>query len=189
MVQVAMDAAKKAAIAEGAEAGIAEGIKVAIQGVPKKFLLYTLNGKELQAVINANNFQNPSFFYGEIMAEYVSWKKSDMVNSYGLFSFIEESCENNPDKIMKFILANSNDIAKDAGKAATKMTTQTTEALTLKKTAEATSTSAIFSNPIVISFIVLVIIVLILLIIYLILRYRRKRKMKKKLQYLKLLKE
>ncbi|KNC37918.1 rifin [Plasmodium falciparum RAJ116] len=111
MVQVAMDAAKKAAIAEGAEAGIAEGIKVAIQGVPKKFLLYTLNGKELQAVINANNFQNPSFFYGEIMAEYVSWKKSDMVNSYGLFSFIEESCEIIPIDY-EIHISNSNDIAK-----------------------------------------------------------------------------
>ncbi|SOS76186.1 rifin [Plasmodium sp. gorilla clade G1] len=189
MVQVAMAAAKEAAISEGAEAGIAEGIKVAIQGVPKKFLLYTLNGKELQAVINANNFQNPSFFYGEIMAEYLSTKQPDMANSHGLLSFIEEICEGDPDKIMKFILANSNDIAKEAGKAATKMATETTEALTLKKTAEATSASAIFSNPIVISFIVLVIIVIILLIIYLILRYRRKRKMKKKLQYLKLLKE
>ncbi|ETW32471.1 hypothetical protein PFFCH_00091 [Plasmodium falciparum FCH/4] len=189
LVQAAIAAGIASAKKEAIQVGIAKGIEVAIQGVINKFGLKTLSGKTLQAVINANNFNNHLFFSGHIMADYLSIKESGNISADSIFTFIEGQFADNPDKIMKFILANSNDIAKDAGKAATKMTTQTTEALTLKKTAEATSTSAIFSNPIVISFIVIVIVVIILLIIYLILRYRRKRKMKKKLQYIKLLKE
>ncbi|EUT70113.1 hypothetical protein PFAG_06094 [Plasmodium falciparum Santa Lucia] len=57
------------------------------------------------------------------------------------------------------------------------------------KYAEMTSVGTIFSDPIVISAIVVATIAVILLIIYLILRYRRKKKMKKKLQYIKLLEE
>ncbi|CAG24992.1 rifin [Plasmodium falciparum NF54] len=58
-----------------------------------------------------------------------------------------------------------------------------------EKFVELTNSGAIFSNPIVISTIVLLCIALMLLIIYLILRYRRKSRMKKKFQYIKLLKE
>ncbi|ETW38853.1 hypothetical protein PFTANZ_00431 [Plasmodium falciparum Tanzania (2000708)] len=87
------------------------------------------------------------------------------------------------------ISANAKRAVIKAGEAAAKTTTETTKVLTAEKTGEVTSTSAIFSNPMVISFIVVVIIVIILLITYLILRYRRKKKMKRKLQYIKLLKE
>ncbi|SOS76164.1 rifin [Plasmodium sp. gorilla clade G1] len=189
LVQVAIGAAEKAAIAEGAKVGIAEGIKVALQELTSKFYMPTLNGKLLSAFINAKNFKDPNFFSGPIMEDFIEMQTSSIDKSGGILSFVETTSGGNQDKAMQIISGTSSKIAKQAGQAAERATIETTNALTLQKTAEATSASAIFSNPIVISFIVLVIIVITLLIIYLILRYRRKKKMNRKLQYIKLLKE
>ncbi|EUR76308.1 hypothetical protein PFBG_01229 [Plasmodium falciparum 7G8] len=189
LVQIAITAgvasAKKAAI----EAGTQAGIQATIQGLTNKLYIPTLNGQPLSALINANNFKDPYFLSGPIIGEYIDGIRDGIDKLNGILSFIHDRFSGNPDKIMKSISATTSDIAKKAGQVAEQMTAETTEALTLKNTAEATSASAIFSNPIVISFIVVVIIVIILLIIYLILRYRRKKKMKKKLQYIRLIKE
>ncbi|ETW31713.1 hypothetical protein PFFCH_00853 [Plasmodium falciparum FCH/4] len=189
LVQVAIAAgvasAKKAAI----EAGTQAGIQATIQGLTNKLYIPTLNGQPLSVLINANNFKDPYFLSGPIIGEYIDGIRDGIDKLNGILSFIHDRFSGNPDKIMKSISATTSDIAKKAGQVAEQMTAETTEALTLKNTAEATSASAIFSNPIVISFIVVVIIVIILLIIYLILRYRRKKKMKKKLQYIRLIKE
>ncbi|SPJ08110.1 PIR protein, putative [Plasmodium sp. DRC-Itaito] len=74
-------------------------------------------------------------------------------------------------------------------KAASEETAKMIPTYTIKEMNKVTSTGAILSDPILLSFIVIVIVVTILLIIYLILRHRRKKKMKKKLQYIKLLEQ
>ncbi|CDO61889.1 rifin [Plasmodium reichenowi] len=189
LVKVAIAAAEKAAIAEGAAAGIGEGIKVALQGLTNKLYIPTINGQLLSAFINANNFNDPNFFSGPIIQDYIEMKASGIDNSGSVLSFIDLGAKGNEGRALKIISGTSSDIARSAGQAAERVTTETTKTLTLQKTAEATNVSAIFSNPIVISFIVVVIIIIMLLTIYLILRYRRKKKMKKKLQYIKLLEE
>ncbi|CDO61804.1 rifin [Plasmodium reichenowi] len=73
--------------------------------------------------------------------------------------------------------------------AAAEKTAEMIPRYTIQEMNKVTSTGAILSDPILLSFIAIVIVVTILLIIYLILRYRRKKKMKKKLQYIKLLEE
>ncbi|CDO62060.1 rifin, partial [Plasmodium reichenowi] len=189
LVQAAIVAAEKEAIAEGAKAGIAEGIKVALQELETQLYIPTLNGKLLNVFINANNFKDPTFFSGPIMADFIEMEITGIDKSGDILSFIKDSSMGNQGKAMKIISESGKKIAKQAGEAAERATTETTNALTLQKTAEATSATTILSNPILISFIVVVIIVIILLIIYLILRYRRKKRMKRKLQYIKLLKE
>ncbi|SOV84037.1 rifin PIR protein, putative [Plasmodium reichenowi] len=189
MVQAAIAAGIKFATQEGIKAGTQVGIDTAIKGVISKFSLDTLGGEALVAVITSKTYNQPMFFYGQIMADYIEMSSAGIDKLSGVFSYIYDIYSGDSNMIMKFILENSKDVARSASQAASKMTTGTTEALTAQKTAEATSVTTILSNPIVISFIVVVIIVIILLIIYLILRYRRKKKMKKKLQYIKLLEE
>ncbi|ETW58819.1 hypothetical protein PFMC_05299 [Plasmodium falciparum CAMP/Malaysia] len=186
LVQAAIAAGIASAKKEAIQVGIGEGIKVALQELTSKLYMPTINGKLLSVFINANNFKDPNFFSGPIMADYVHMKASGIDKSGSVLSFIDLADKVKEGRAMQIISATSSDIARSAEQAAERVTTETTKTLTLQKTAEATSVSAIFSNPMVISFIVVVIIVIILLIIYLILRYRRKKKMKRKLQYIKL---
>ncbi|KOB62063.1 hypothetical protein PFHG_03841 [Plasmodium falciparum HB3] len=93
------------------------------------------------------------------------------------FCFVKQNMRGGAGKFAQTISEQAGDAAIKAGETAN------------VKFAEMTSVGTIFSDPIVISAIVLVCIAVILIIIYLILRYRRKKKMKKKLQYIKLLKE
>ncbi|CZT98655.1 rifin [Plasmodium falciparum NF54] len=186
LVKVAIGAAEKAAIAEGAKAGIAEGIRVAIKGIKGAFNIEFLDGKTLAEVITGKTFNNSTFFVEKFVQEYNTVCLSSTTYQDTLFCDYGSMFGGKVDNITAISL-NAKNTAIKAGQAAAKMTTETTKALTAEKTGEVTSTSAIFSNPMVISFIVVVIIVIILLIIYLILRYRRKKKMKRKLQYIKLL--
>ncbi|SOS81846.1 PIR protein, putative [Plasmodium sp.] len=189
MVQAAIAAGMDFATKKGLEAGTQAGIQAAIQGVINKFGLNTLGGKTLQEVITSKTYNEPMFFSGEIISEYILKCDSGIDRSNGGFRVFEEFFPGNNDMIMKSISASAGDIAKESSKVAANETSKVTSTFSAQKTAEATSATTILSNPIVISFIVLVIIIIILLIIYLILRYRRKNKMKKKLQYIKLLKE
>ncbi|KNG78071.1 rifin [Plasmodium falciparum IGH-CR14] len=186
LVKVAIGAAEKAAIAEGAKAGIAEGIRVAIKGIKDAFNIEFLDGKTLAEVITGKTFNNSTFIVEKIMGEYSTMCFSTNTNDGKLICSLGSLTRGNVEPTT-VISANAKQAAINAGKAAERVTAETTKALTAEKTGEVTSTSAIFSNPMVISFIVVVIIVIILLIIYLILRYRRKKKMKRKLQYIKLL--
>ncbi|CDO61610.1 rifin [Plasmodium reichenowi] len=189
LVQAAIAAGIKFATQEGIKAGTQAGIQAAIKGVIDKFALQTLGGKPLSVVITSKTYKDTQLIYGPIMDEYISMKGSGTLSSDSTFTFIEQACNYDQSKIIKFISGNAEVIAKNATKAAEQATEETTKMLTVQKTAEATSATTILSNPIVISFIVVVVIVILLLIIYLILRYRRKKKMKKKLQYIKLLEE
>ncbi|CDO61603.1 rifin [Plasmodium reichenowi] len=189
MVQAAITAGIDFATKEGIKAGTQAGIQAAIQGVISKFSLEVLGGKTLQAVITSKTYNQPMFFVNKIMGEYYNYVDNGIDNSNGIFSFIQVTSKGNPGKAIKIVSASAGDIAKESVQAAEQVTAQTTKALTLEKTVEATSVTTILSNPIVISFIVVVIIVILLLIIYLVLRYRRKKKMNKKLQYIKLLEE
>ncbi|ETW58190.1 hypothetical protein PFMC_05910 [Plasmodium falciparum CAMP/Malaysia] len=184
----AIGAAEKAAIAEGAAAGIVEGIKIAIKGIKDAFDIDFLSGKTLAEVITGKTFNNSTFFVDKILQEYNTMCVSSTTYQGKLICSLRSLTRWNVEPTT-VISANAKQAAINAGKAAERVTAETTKALTAEKTGEVTSTSAIFSNPMVISFIVVVIIVIILLIIYLILRYRRKKKMKRKLQYIKLLKE
>ncbi|SPJ09523.1 PIR protein [Plasmodium sp. DRC-Itaito] len=189
MVQAAIASGIDFATKAGIKAGIQVGIEEAIQGVISKFSLQTLSGQPLKAVITSKTYNDHMLIFGPIMSDYLSKKESCTLSTNSIFTFIEQRYPNKPSKVTEFISENAKVIARKAGQVAERVTTETTEALTVQKTAEATSATTILSNPIVISFIVVVIIVIILLIIYLILRYRRKKKMKKKLQYIKLLEE
>ncbi|ETW57342.1 hypothetical protein PFUGPA_00654 [Plasmodium falciparum Palo Alto/Uganda] len=147
-----------------------------------------LSGKTLAEVITGKTFNNSTFFVDKILQEYNTMCVSSTTYQGKLICSLRSLTRWNVEPTT-VISANAKQAAINAGKAAERVTAETTKALTAEKTGEVTSTSAIFSNPMVISFIVVVIIVIILLIIYLILRYRRKKKMKRKLQYIKLLKE
>ncbi|KNG74794.1 rifin [Plasmodium falciparum IGH-CR14] len=186
LVQAAIAAGIASAKKEAIQVGIAEGIRVAIQGLKTKLYIPTLDGQLLSVLINAKNFKNPDFFSGPIILDYIEMKASGIDKSGSVLSFIDLAAKDKEGRAMQIISATSSDIARSAEQAAERVTTETTKVLTAEKTGEVTSISAIFSNPMVISFIVVVIIVIILLIIYLILRYRRKKKMKRKLQYIKL---
>ncbi|SOS79061.1 rifin [Plasmodium sp. gorilla clade G1] len=186
LVKVAIGAAEKAAIAEGTKAGIAEGIKIAIKGIKGAFDIDFLSGKTFEEVITGKTFNNSAFVVEKIVEEYKTVCLTTNANHGKLFCNYSSMFGGKVDNITA-ISENAKNAAIKAGKAAAKTTAETTEVLTAEKTGEVTSASAIFSNPMVISFIVVVIIVIILLIIYLILRYRRKKKMKRKLQYIKLL--
>ncbi|SOS76932.1 rifin [Plasmodium sp. gorilla clade G1] len=186
LVKVAIGAAEKAAIAEGTKVGIAEGIRVAIQGIKNAFDIDFLGGKTLAEVITGKTFKNPTFFVDKILQEYNTMCLSTNANNEKLFCNFGSMFRGKVDNITA-ISTNAKSAAIKAGQAAEGVTAETTEALIGEKTGEVTSASAIFSNPMIISFIVVVIIVIILLIIYLILRYRGKKKMKRKLQYIKLL--
>ncbi|SOS77252.1 rifin [Plasmodium sp. gorilla clade G1] len=188
LVQAAIVAAEKEAIAEGAKAGISEGIKVAIKGIKDAFDIDFLGGKTLELVITGKTFKNSTFFAEKMVDEYKTMCLTTTAND-GRLICSYRSMFDGRFETTTVISENAKKAAINAGQAAERVTSETTKALTAEKTGEVTSASAIFSNPMVISFIVVVIIVIILLIIYLILRYRRKKKMKKKLQYIKLLKE
>ncbi|SOS77273.1 rifin [Plasmodium sp. gorilla clade G1] len=186
MVQAAIASGIDFATKEGIKAGTQAGIQAAIKGVTNKFLLETLGGKTLQTVITSKTYNKPMFFVQKIMEEYYTMCETTYAHQNTLLcTYPSLSKSGNPTML---ITTNARAIATEASKAATKMTTETTKAITAEKTAEATSASAIFSNPIVISFIVVIIILIIFSIIYLILCYLRKKKVKKKLQYIKLLK-
>ncbi|KOB89173.1 rifin [Plasmodium falciparum Dd2] len=187
MVQAAIDAGIDFATQEGLKEGTQAGIQAAIKGVISKFSLETLGGEALEVVITSKTYNQPMFLIEKIMEEYSIMCESTIDHQDSLLCLYPSLSKSGNHTIL--IATNANDVARNAIKEATNETFRVTSTLTAEKTTEATSTSVIFSNPIVISFIVIVVLLIILLIIYLILRYRRKRKMKKKLQYIKLLKE
>ncbi|ETW33223.1 hypothetical protein PFTANZ_06058 [Plasmodium falciparum Tanzania (2000708)] len=189
MVQAAIAAGVKFATQEGIKAGTEAGIQAAIQGVKSVFNLNFLGGVALDKIFTAKTFKDQMFLVGKIVGEYYTMIDTKTIEEHVLFSFWHSSLKGDTAKITQSLSASANKVATNAGQVAANETSRLTSTITAEKTAEATSVSAIFSNPIVISFIVVVIIVIILLIIYLILRYRRKKKMKKKLQYIKLLEE
>ncbi|SPJ11731.1 rifin PIR protein,putative [Plasmodium sp. DRC-Itaito] len=188
LVQAAIDAGIKFATQEGIKKGTQAGIQAAIKGVKDSFGLENLCNSKWKTIFTANNYSNQDLLISAIEDEYITFADSGIDEGYGVFSFYRDMYVEKA-KVLHVLGENAKSVALKSGQAAERVTTETTKALTAQKTAEATSVSAIFSNPIVISFIVVVIIVIILLIIYFILRYRRKKKMKKKLQYIKLLEE
>ncbi|SCM18863.1 PIR protein, putative [Plasmodium sp.] len=171
----------------GIEAGIAEGIKVSIQGLSNKLYIQTLGGEALGEVIKAYNFKDPGILSGIVMEDYINLKESQIARSDGIFRFIKENCLNNEEQIMRAVLEGTKNIAEEASEAAAKMTVETTNTLTLQKTTEITTVSTTSYTAIIASTVAIVVIVLIMIIIYLILRYRRKKRMNKKQQYTKLL--
>ncbi|EWC89555.1 hypothetical protein PFNF54_01626 [Plasmodium falciparum NF54] len=187
LVKAAIVAAEKEAIAEGAAAGIVEGIKIAIKGIKGAFDIDFLSGKTFEEVITGKTFNNSAFVVDKILQEYNTMCVSTNAYQGKLFCNYGSMFGENVDNITA-ISANAKRAVIKAGEAAAKTTTETTKVLTAEKTGEVTSTSAIFSNPMVISFIVVVIIVIILLITYLILRYRRKKKNEEKTPIYKIIK-
>ncbi|CDO61711.1 rifin [Plasmodium reichenowi] len=188
MVQAAIAAGIKFATQEGIQAGTQAGIQAAIKGVKDSFGLDNLCNSKWKTIFTANNYSNQDLLISAIEEEYITFLESGTNEGYGVFSFYKDIYVEK-DIVLSVLEENAKSVALKSGQAAERVTTQTAEALTAQKTAEATSVTTILSNPIVISFIVVVIIVILFLIIYLILRYRRKKKMKKKHQYIKLLEE
>ncbi|SOS81715.1 PIR protein, putative [Plasmodium sp.] len=174
---------------EGTKAGIAKGIEVAIERVITNFGLNKLGGKTLQGAITSETYNQPLFFSGHILDEYILKTDSLIDNSGGVFNIYEELGSYDNTKIMNILSATAKNVATKAEQAAAKTTTETTQTLTLERTTEITGVATNYSTAIIASIVAIIVIVLVMVIIYLILRYRRKRKMKKKIQYIKLLKE
>ncbi|SOS76894.1 PIR protein, putative [Plasmodium sp. gorilla clade G1] len=185
LVQAAIAAGIDFATKEGFKAGTKVGIQAAIEGVIDKFSLQTLGGKTLDAVITSKTYNQPLFLVEKLVNEYKVMCETTIAHEETLMCSYKLLSGGKP---IPVISGTARNVTSKAIQAAANETSRVTSTLTAQKTAEATSVTAIFSNPIVISFLVIVIVVIILLIIYLILRYRRKEKMKKKLQYIKLLK-
>ncbi|SCM18909.1 PIR protein, putative [Plasmodium sp.] len=150
------------------------GIKAVTDVVIKEFSLHTLSTSELAKIVTVQNYANKT-----LLGETIRALSNKMCGPEG--TNIETSfCafQTNGDTILTRAIKVHTQSAVTQGSQAAN-----------EKFLELTTSSAILSDPIVISLIVVVAIAVILLIIYLILRYRKKNKMKKKLQYMKLLKE
>ncbi|SOV84021.1 rifin PIR protein, putative [Plasmodium reichenowi] len=186
LVKIAMMAAIAAAQKAGALAGEAAGIQEVITSLNSSLNLDTFGGTTLNTVLNGNNFKNIPFIVDLLKKDYHTVCVVPDQDSDKLLCLIGSR---NHSFAYKAIQTNVESAVTSGTKATTAKTEEMTSIYTTQELSKVTSTGAILSNPIIVSFVVIVIIVIILLIIYLILRYRRKKKMKKKLQYIKLLKE
>ncbi|ETW40234.1 hypothetical protein PFNF135_05462 [Plasmodium falciparum NF135/5.C10] len=165
-----INAAILAAVKKGTAAGIAT-VVMELKSLAEKFVKI---GIDVLRMINAETYRCPQFLITSIYAQQqkvcdVIGKTAPICNRLGQ--------TNNSIWFSSNVLEATTEGIKIA---------KTTEEVALSET---TSAAAIFTDPIVISAIVIVCIALILLIIYLILRYRRKKKMNKRLKYIKLFKE
>ncbi|CDO61777.1 rifin, partial [Plasmodium reichenowi] len=185
LVQLSITAGIKAANKLGISKGLVAGTEVVIEGLTKLFGFGDLPGVNVSAMVNTQNFNNKIHLINVVMSEQNRLCTPTLSDS-NLFCSMKENLGQNFPRAISTHVSNAVDAATVK---VNEVTAETTKALSLEKTAEATSATTILSNPIVISFIAVVIIVILLFIIYLILRYRRKKKMKKKLQYIKLLNE
>ncbi|SOS79044.1 PIR protein, putative [Plasmodium sp. gorilla clade G1] len=186
IVQVAMESAKELAIQMAIEDGKDAGIEAVIQSLSSSLNADKLCGSTLNTVLNGNNYNDINFLVNLLKEKYNTICGGSGPDAETLLCYIGSD---NPKAAYTVIETNVPTAVTSGTEAATSKTTEMTTIYTTQELSKVTSTGAILSNPIIISFIVIVIIVIIFLIIYLILRYRRKKQMKKKLKYIKLLKE
>ncbi|SOV83707.1 PIR protein [Plasmodium reichenowi] len=173
-----INAATASAIELATEAGIKAGIQAVIAQIRDKSLFGIHFQGDWSNFIKPSNYNIPSGLYDAVKnALYSSGKSCTKSSSDNVCSTLNRQ-------------EHWFGTVAEAGKeAAAEKTAEMIPGYTTQEMTKVTSTSAILSDPIILSFIAIVIVVTILLIIYLILRYRRKKKMKKKLQYIKLLEE
>ncbi|EWC87281.1 hypothetical protein PFNF54_04058 [Plasmodium falciparum NF54] len=186
IVKVAMATAEKVGIQLGIDAGNAAGIKAVIEALNSSLNIDNLGGITLDTVLKGNNFKNIDFLVYILTDKYNTTCTVSNTEVETLLCYIGKE---KPTLPYTLIQSNVRKAVAEATEVATSTTEEMTTIYTTQELSKVTSTGAILSNPIIISFIVIVIVVIIFLIIYLILRYRRKKKTKKKLQYIKLLKE
>ncbi|SCM18927.1 PIR protein [Plasmodium sp.] len=201
---VAITAATKYALAEGAAkgavAGEAAGKNTIIGALQKIFYLDNLNGTSLQSFFNSTPYTAVTKIASAIDTE-MTTSCSSLSGEFGNKAFcgLRETFKtfaipgkppvDQKIEITKAVTEFVRKAKLTANFEAAQVSSETSSNIITKQTAliEAgfdSSTTSIYA-----SIIVIVIIVLIMVIIYLILRYRRKKKMKKKLQYIKLLEE
>ncbi|ETW39123.1 hypothetical protein PFTANZ_00170, partial [Plasmodium falciparum Tanzania (2000708)] len=154
LVKAAIAAGIDFATKEGFKAGTEAGIQAAIEGVIDKFSLQTLGGKTLNAVITSKTYNQPMFLVDKLVHEYKVMCETTTINEETLMCSYKLMSRGKP---IRVISGTAENVTNKAIQAAANETSRVTSSLTAQKTAEATSVSAIFSNPIVISFIVIVI--------------------------------
>ncbi|ETW37312.1 hypothetical protein PFTANZ_02003 [Plasmodium falciparum Tanzania (2000708)] len=159
------------------EAGITEGIKVAIEEIKTIYLLGNIPGINFAKLVTTENFNNINLLGHAVQNVSTTTCQSEIMKDTAFFCGV---AENQPSVFAKGVAQFARTAAQKAGEAA-KLAEATEAANFLPKT-------TILTNTIIASIVAIVVIVMILIIIYLILRYRRKKKMTKKLQYRTLLK-
>ncbi|SOS78620.1 PIR protein [Plasmodium sp. gorilla clade G1] len=201
---IALAAAKKAAIAEGAVKGLAKveamGLANFIEKMKSTFIMNELNVNLLESVFFQQNPGNFSKIANVIYTKYkttcmpnvVSTDNNSICNIVKTLKFYEETVKLNVSEKL-IIERNVNDILAGVKSTAANETANITASETATiETAKKGVIETVCMNchtAIIASIIAIVIIVMVMVIIYLILRYQRKKKMKRKLQYIKLLKE
>lgn len=173
IVQVAMEAAKEVAIQMAIEDGKAAGIQAVFQALSSSLNADKLCGSTLNTVLNGNNFNDINFLVNLLKEKYNTICGASGPHAETLLCSIGS---NNPQVAYTAIETYVPKAVSTATEVATSTTEEMTTIYTTQELSKVTSTGAILSNPIIISFIVIVIVVIIFLIIYLILRYRRKKR-------------
>ncbi|CDO61583.1 rifin [Plasmodium reichenowi] len=156
-------------------AGIAEGVKAAIDGL-KGFsgLSRIIPISQIKKFVTATNYSDKTSFV--TFVEHVNTTKC-----VGNVARKKTFCNFVSNRGTEHLVQRAEQIAENAASMAKYTETQVLEA--------APPATNALTTAIIASVIAIVVIVLIMVIIYLILRYRRKKKMKKKIQYIKLLEE
>ncbi|SOV75746.1 rifin PIR protein, putative [Plasmodium reichenowi] len=167
---------KSVALVAAARKGTAEGIAKAIAELYEKFLLKSLDGRQLTAVITAHNFKDINILGQLVQTEYYRMSDTGTIGNNSIFTSYAKLGDA---EIIRTISANARTAAVNAGEEASRV-----EGVEI---ALVNASSTHLYNAIGYSVLAIFIIVLVMIIIYLVLRYRRKKKMNKKAQYTKLL--
>ncbi|ETW14970.1 hypothetical protein PFBG_06122 [Plasmodium falciparum 7G8] len=160
------------------EAGITEGIKVAIEEIKTIYLLGNIPGINFAKLVTTENFNNINLLGHAVQNVSTTTCQSEFMKNTAMFCGVAEY---KPSVFAKGVAQFARTAAQKADEAA--------KAAELAEASKFIPKTTILTNTIIASIVAIVVIVLVMVIIYLILRYRRKKKINKKLQYIKLLEE
>ncbi|SOS81784.1 PIR protein, putative [Plasmodium sp.] len=176
---IAVSEVKKAALVAAAQKGIDAGIKAAIEGLKKIYVLSDFSYLNWFPMVTPTTYDQPMKLVEIVSKAYNLCTDSDPASD-SLFCGAMEGLDKTSNTFaLETITREAANVAGAAGKAAT--TTKEAE-IGLVNT-----TSTHMYSAIGYSVLAILIILLVMVIIFLVLRYRRKNKMNKKLQYTKLL--
>ncbi|ETW42792.1 hypothetical protein PFNF135_02838 [Plasmodium falciparum NF135/5.C10] len=170
---------ENAALLAASQTGIDVGIKAAIEGLKKIYVLSDFSYLNWFPMVTPKTYDQPMKLVEIVSKAYNLCTDSDPASD-SLFCGAMEGLDKTSNTFaLETITREAANVAGAAGKAA--------KAAEEAQIGEVTIASSNAYNAIGYSVLVILIILLVMIIIYLILRYRRKKKMNKKIQYTKLL--